>query len=196
MYCGAAQKFLKDATVKDILKLIPDSLLDAKVNIMNSSKFYIHFDIDGNNINIDYRPWPAMYGENGENNSCDKCKSYNKKSKSCSCKGTDCMNYQSLFNNNSKSVISNKIEDEEKDTKIDINSDSNDDATIYIAGVPIVEDRAQVINFESKSYTIEENNASKSENYTEEDNSNKEFDILIECAMKNVLKKMIKSLEE
>jgi hypothetical protein len=195
MYCGAAQKFLKDATVKDILKLIPDSLLDAKVNIMNSSKFYIHFDMDGNNINIDYRPWPAMYGENSENNSCDKCKSYNKKSKSCGCKGTDCMNYQNLFNNNLKSATASKIKDEEKDTKIDIISDSND-TPIYIAGVPIIEDRAQVINFENKSYTIEENNTFKSENNTEENNSSKEFDILIEAAMKNVLKKMIKSLEE
>lgn len=98
MYCGAKMAHLEDKTIKELFEAIPESMLNAKVKVFSNEKFYVHFDVEGEFINIDTRPWSNMYGSI-ESETCSKCPKFvNKK---CTCDGSNCINFAGLSSDKS-----------------------------------------------------------------------------------------------
>lgn len=98
MYCGAKMAHLEGKTIKELFEAIPESMLNTKVKVFSNDKFYVHFDVEGEFINIDTRPWSNMYGSI-ESETCSKCPKFvNKK---CTCDGSNCINFVGLSSDKS-----------------------------------------------------------------------------------------------
>ena len=145
MYCGAQMKVLKDVTVADLLEAIPDSMLHAKVKVMTGDKFYIHFDIDGEYINIHTKACTPDYGSVTAKN-CNSCNKY--KNDKCTCTGEGCINFENLYS--SKSVIEDKktkTAEELKNKEVAMQQMKEEyvcDETGPVAPIPVTEERTPV----------------------------------------------------
>lgn len=166
LYCGYKKKILENVTLRDVLKEIPDSLLDSKLTILNSGKFYLHFDIEGGCINLDTRPWNAMYNCKG----CEKSVNNN-----CTCDGSNCMNYEAYFNSDKNILGEDKKEKNSSSVEMSIN------------GVPIFS--AENIN---KVPVLSDKDM---QNDFSKDNE-KSIEKLLETAVENVLTKILNSIKE
>ena len=104
MYCGAKMKLLENATVADLLECIPDNMLNAKIKVTSNNKFYVHFDIDGEYINLHVKACTPDYGSVSAK-SCSACGKY--KGNKCTCTGEGCVNFSGLLES-TKSVLEDK----------------------------------------------------------------------------------------
>lgn len=203
MYCSAKQVILEDVTLRQLLAQIPDSMLDQKVRVMTSGKFYLHFDVDGEFINIDTRPWPK-----------EQCSS---KSDECS----TCANYTLLSSAQSALDVKPKVEEIKpvvvekspepvvtKQVEVAKESDDDEDA-LTVNGVPFMDVPAFIQDY-NKKRSNKKFKAKQTECQPIIDNNEKivvseepkkviepdtTIDKVVEAAMKNVLTKMLKSLD-
>ena len=205
MYCGAKQVILEDVTLRQLLAQIPDSMLDQKVQVMTSGKFYLHFDVDGEFLNIDTRPWPK-----------EQCPS---KSEECS----TCANYTLLSSAQSALDVKPKVEEVKRVPEVAEKSPEpvvtkqveavkevdDDEDTLTVNGVPFMDVPAFIQDYNKKRSNkkvkakqtecqpIIDNNEKivvpeESKKVIEPDTT---IDKVVEAAMKNVLTKMLKSLD-
>lgn len=200
MYCSAKQVILEDVTLRQLLAQIPDSMLDQKVQVMTSGKFYLHFDVDGEFINIDTRPWPK-----------EQCPS---KSDECS----TCANYTLLSSAQSALDVKPKVEEvkpvvaekspEPVKTQA-VKEDNDDEDALTVNGVPFMDVPAFIQDYNRKR-SNKKIKAKQTECQPIIDNNEKfvaseepkkvvepsnDMDRVIEAAIKNVLNKMLKSLD-
>lgn len=202
MYCSAKQVILEDVTLRQLLAQIPDSMLDQKVQVMTSGKFYLHFDVDGEFINIDTRPWPK-----------EQCPS---KSDEC----FTCANYTLLSSAKSALDSKPKVEEIKKDpvvvekspepvkTQV-VKEDNDDEDALTVNGVPFMDVPAFIQDYNRKRSNkkvkvkqtecqpIIDNNEKivVSEEPKKVVEPSNDIDKVIEAAIKNVLNKMLKSLD-
>lgn len=201
MYCSAKQVILEDVTLRQLLAQIPDSMLDQKVQVMTSGKFYLHFDVDGEFLNIDTRPWPK-----------EQCPS---KSDECS----TCANYTLLSSAKSALDVKPKVEEvkpvvaekspEPVKTQV-VKEDNDDEDALTVNGVPFMDVPAFIQDYNRKRSNKKVKAKQQTECQPIIDNNEKivvseeskkvvepsnDMDRVIEAAIKNVLNKMLKSLE-
>lgn len=201
MYCSAKQVILEDVTLRQLLAQIPDSMLDQKVQVMTSGKFYLHFDVDGEFINIDTRPWPK-----------EQCPS---KSDECS----TCANYTLLSSAQSALDVKPKVEEvkpvvaekspEPVKTQV-VKEDNDDEDALTVNGVPFMDVPAFIQDYNRKRSNKKVKAKQQTECQPIIDNNEKivvseepkkvvepsnDIDKVVEAAIKNVLNKMLKSLE-
>lgn len=222
MYCGAKMAHLEGKTIKELFEAIPESMLNTKVKVFSNEKFYVHFDVEGEFINIDTRPWANMYGSI-ESESCAKCPKFvNKK---CTCDGSNCINFaglssdksiaESLIKADSMNAVYTPPKKEEpkkvEDVKVEepVKEAKDDDDTLTVNGVPFM-DVPKFIQDYNK------NNKNKAVKIEKKQNKpadikptvikdpevpkqvkpvKSDIEVSVEVAMKNVLSKMLKALD-
>ncbi len=127
MYCGFLRTECNSISIGELIKILePYKNTNTNIKIQNSDHFYIHFDQDGDFININNLSLDRSYRNSTR---CKNCEVFNKDIEKCCCDGKHCVTVD-LFkgpNNNEQSSEQKSVE--VKDTKEDINvkSDSDDE---------------------------------------------------------------------
>ena len=98
MLCGYLKQTCKSISVEELINLLQlckNKKASIKVNGMSS--FYIHFDQDGQFIDLTKQSLSDQYGENGADNTCNSCRLCDKASGACRCNGEGCLNAESMI---------------------------------------------------------------------------------------------------
>ena len=118
MLCGYLKQTCKSITVQqliNILKTCKDPNAIIKMNDMTN--FYIHFDIDGQFINLTKLPCANDYGECGIDNTCSRCNRHDNKQNCCKCDGKDCINASSMVDTEKFNELASKENTAQETTK-------------------------------------------------------------------------------
>ena len=97
MYCGYLRQVCKSIKVQDLIDILETCKnKDAVVKCFETTNFFIHFDQDGQFIDITKNPLAQHYGEGGTDNNCTSCGRYDHVEKVCKCDGNNCLNSESV----------------------------------------------------------------------------------------------------
>ena len=183
MYCGHLKQICKSITVQELIDIL-ETCKDKNtiVKVLDTTNFYIHFDKDGQFINISKSAMNNQYG-NGTNSGCEGCNRYDKAEKVCKCDGINCLNASMIvntekFNKLHSSIESVSISSKNQASRSDSKNDKYDLDNLSINGI---------------------NSNNKKEDKKEEVKVNtmdsKEVQLLIDNAIVNTRTKMISGIK-
>ncbi len=151
MLCGYLRQVCKSIKVQDLIDILETCKnKDAIVKCFETTNFFVHFDQDGQFIDITKNPLATQYGEGGTDNKCLSCGRYDHIEKACKCDGKNCLNSESVVDTEKLDEIRSRELDSSTASKIQAPTkeiknveEKKPKMTLQnysINGVPIVED--------------------------------------------------------
>lgn len=156
MLCGYLKQTCKSITVKEFIELL--SLCknqDALVKCNDTTGFFIHFDQEGQFVNISKSPYANQYGNNGSNDTCESCNRYDSMSKCCRCNGNNCLNADMIINTRKFNEVRSREDEDSTDTKNttptkEIKTNKYDLSNISINGIALDSNNDQQVKTTDK----------------------------------------------
>ena len=118
MLCGYLRQTCRSIKVKDLIEILQlCKNQDAVIKLSGMTNFYIHFDQDGQFIDISKQANGDQYGESGKENTCITCHLHDNNTGKCNCTGEGCINGESMIDTKKYNELASRKEEAQEDTK-------------------------------------------------------------------------------
>ena len=118
MLCGYLRQTCRSIKVKDLIEILQlCKNQDAVIKLSGMTNFYIHFDQDGQFIDISKQANGDQYGESGKENTCITCHLHDNNTGKCNCTGEGCINGESMIDTKKYNELASRKEEVHEDTK-------------------------------------------------------------------------------
>ena len=207
MLCGYLRQTCRSIKVKDLIEILQlCKNQDAVIKLSGMTNFYIHFDQDGQFIDISKQANGDQYGESGKENTCITCHLHDNNTGKCNCTGEGCINGESMIDTKKYNELASRKEEVHEDTKSEAPTEqiknkgtdiSNYDLSMFsINGTESIQE-----NIEEKAFNMPP--VEIVHPVLRPDNNKKELELnledkiqeLIDNALVNTLTKMINGLK-
>lgn len=125
MLCGYLRQTCRSIKVKDLIEILQlCKNQDAVIKLSGMTNFYIHFDQDGQFIDISKQANGDQYGESGKENTCITCHLHDNNTGKCNCTGEGCINGESMIDTKKYNELASSKEEVQEDTKSEASTES------------------------------------------------------------------------